>query len=63
MKGSPPQQNSYGSHVSFQDPDGNTWVMQEITVRLTGDKQGGSLTAIRALQDSLQRAQSAAQSS
>jgi hypothetical protein len=27
---------SYGSFVSFNDPDGNGWVVQEITTRLPG---------------------------
>jgi catechol 2,3-dioxygenase-like lactoylglutathione lyase family enzyme len=27
---------SYGSFVSFSDPDGNTWFVQEITTRLPG---------------------------
>ena len=27
---------SYGSFVSFTDPDGNTWYVQEVTSRLPG---------------------------
>jgi predicted lactoylglutathione lyase len=27
---------SYGSFVSFHDPDGNDWYLQEITTRLPG---------------------------
>jgi hypothetical protein len=27
---------SYGSFLSFQDPDGNEWFVQEITTRLPG---------------------------
>ena len=27
---------SYGSFVSFADPDGNTWFVQEVTTRLPG---------------------------
>jgi len=27
---------SYGSFVSFSDPDGNTWFVQEVTTRLPG---------------------------
>jgi len=27
---------SYGSFVSFSDPDGNTWYVQEVTTRLPG---------------------------
>ena len=31
-----PGHKSYGSFVSFDDPDGNGWVIQEITTRLPG---------------------------
>jgi catechol 2,3-dioxygenase-like lactoylglutathione lyase family enzyme len=34
--GPDPQHRSYGSFVSFNDPDGNAWVVQEVTVRLPG---------------------------
>jgi catechol 2,3-dioxygenase-like lactoylglutathione lyase family enzyme len=30
------QPSSYGSFVSFSDPDGNGWVLQEVTTRLPG---------------------------
>ena len=31
-----PGRTSYGSFLSFQDPDGNEWFVQEITTRLPG---------------------------
>ena len=31
-----PRSGSYGSFVSFSDPDGNGWLLQEITTRLPG---------------------------
>jgi predicted lactoylglutathione lyase len=31
-----PASVSYGSFASFGDPDGNGWVLQEITTRLSG---------------------------
>jgi hypothetical protein len=31
-----PERRSYRSFASFQDPDGNRWVMQEVTTRLPG---------------------------
>jgi catechol 2,3-dioxygenase-like lactoylglutathione lyase family enzyme len=31
-----PQRKSYASYAAFNDPDGNSWVLQEITARLTG---------------------------
>jgi catechol 2,3-dioxygenase-like lactoylglutathione lyase family enzyme len=36
VPGPDPQGNSYGSWASFQDPDGNGWLLQEIKVRLPG---------------------------
>jgi catechol 2,3-dioxygenase-like lactoylglutathione lyase family enzyme len=34
--GPAPEHKSYGSFVSFGDPDGNTWFVQEVTTRLPG---------------------------
>ena len=34
--GPDPERRSYGSYATFQDPDGNTWLMQEIRQRLPG---------------------------
>lgn len=34
--GPAPDRTSYGSFASFADPDGNTWILQEITTRLPG---------------------------
>jgi catechol 2,3-dioxygenase-like lactoylglutathione lyase family enzyme len=34
--GPAPEHRSYGSFVSFGDPDGNTWFVQEVTTRLPG---------------------------
>ena len=34
--GPAPKHGSYGSFASFSDPDGNTWLLQEITTRLPG---------------------------
>jgi catechol 2,3-dioxygenase-like lactoylglutathione lyase family enzyme len=31
-----PQRRSYNSFVSFADPDGNEWLLQEVTERLPG---------------------------
>ena len=36
VAGLDPQRRSYFSRASFADPDGNTWVLQEITERLPG---------------------------
>ena len=34
--GPDPEGRSYGSYASFSDPDGNGWLLQEITTRLPG---------------------------
>jgi catechol 2,3-dioxygenase-like lactoylglutathione lyase family enzyme len=34
--GPAPNHQSYGSFISFSDPDGNRWYVQEITTRLPG---------------------------
>jgi len=34
--GPAPEHRSYGSFVSFRDPDGNAWFVQEVTTRLPG---------------------------
>lgn len=36
VAGPAPDHQSYGSFASFSDPDGNGWLLQEITVRLPG---------------------------
>ncbi|WP_350277871.1 VOC family protein [Kribbella sp. HUAS MG21] len=36
VAGPDPQRNSYGSFLSFGDPDGNEWILQEVTTRLPG---------------------------
>jgi catechol 2,3-dioxygenase-like lactoylglutathione lyase family enzyme len=36
VAGPAPDHQSYGSFASFSDPDGNGWLIQEITTRLPG---------------------------
>jgi catechol 2,3-dioxygenase-like lactoylglutathione lyase family enzyme len=36
LSGPDPKRTSYGSFFSFNDPDGNTWLVQEVTTRLPG---------------------------
>ena len=36
VAGPDPNRSSYGSYLSFSDPDGNGWVLQEVTNRLPG---------------------------
>jgi catechol 2,3-dioxygenase-like lactoylglutathione lyase family enzyme len=41
VRGLNPQRQSYASFASFNDPDGNGWLLQEITVRLSADIEVG----------------------
>jgi catechol 2,3-dioxygenase-like lactoylglutathione lyase family enzyme len=36
VRGPAPNHASYGSFATFSDPDGNTWLLQEVTTRLPG---------------------------
>ncbi|WP_351235819.1 VOC family protein [Streptomyces sp. NPDC002133] len=36
VSGPHPERASYGSFAAFTDPDGNRWVLQEVTTRLPG---------------------------
>jgi predicted enzyme related to lactoylglutathione lyase len=36
-----PQRKSYASFAAFSDPDGNSWLLQEITARLSADLKVG----------------------
>ena len=36
LSGPDPAHTSYGSFCSFSDPDGNAWIVQEVTSRLPG---------------------------
>ena len=36
VPGPDPERNTYGSYASFTDPDGNEWLLQEVTSRLPG---------------------------
>jgi catechol 2,3-dioxygenase-like lactoylglutathione lyase family enzyme len=52
---------SYGSFVSFRDPDGNGWLVQEITTRLPGrvDRAATSFASASDLADAMRRASAA----
>jgi catechol 2,3-dioxygenase-like lactoylglutathione lyase family enzyme len=36
ISGPDPERQSYRSYVAFEDPDGNAWIVQEVTRRLPG---------------------------
>jgi catechol 2,3-dioxygenase-like lactoylglutathione lyase family enzyme len=44
-----PQRKSYASYASFRDPDGNGWVLQEVTARLSADIEPGDTRFTRQL--------------
>lgn len=53
-----PQRQSYSSFASFADPDGNTWVLQEVTARLPGrvEGDGAAFASLGDLEAALRRA-------
>ncbi len=61
VRGPAPDHQSYGSYASFNDPDGNTWLMQEVTTRLPGrvDRSQMSFSSARDLASALRRAAAA----
>jgi catechol 2,3-dioxygenase-like lactoylglutathione lyase family enzyme len=50
--------DSYSSFASFSDPDGNTWLLQEVTTRLPGriDSSETSFASASDLADAMRRA-------
>ena len=58
VSGHAPEHGSYGSFVSFSDPDGNGWLYQEVTTRLPGrvDAAATSFGSASDLSDAMRRA-------
>ena len=60
VSGLDPEHRSYRSFVSFSDPDGNGWLLQEVTTRLPGRVAGNTTYASAGdLSRALQRAAAA----
>jgi catechol 2,3-dioxygenase-like lactoylglutathione lyase family enzyme len=61
VKGPHPERRSYSSHATFRDPDGNTWLLQEVTMRLPGrvDVDNTTFTSSPELARALRRAEAA----
>jgi len=61
VTGPAPDHKSYGSWVSFADPDGNSWFVQEITTRLPGRSTSALAVygSVAGLADALRRAEAA----
>jgi catechol 2,3-dioxygenase-like lactoylglutathione lyase family enzyme len=58
--GPDPQRRSYASFVTFSDPDGNGWLLQEITTRFPGRVAGDTTYASAGdLSQALRRAEAA----
>jgi catechol 2,3-dioxygenase-like lactoylglutathione lyase family enzyme len=59
--GPAPEHRSYGSFASFRDPDGNSWLLQEVTARLPGrvDAAATTFTSANDLAGALRRAEAA----
>lgn len=55
------EHKSYGSFASFEDPEGNGWLLQEITTRLPGrvDLATTSFASAADLSNALRRAEAA----
>jgi catechol 2,3-dioxygenase-like lactoylglutathione lyase family enzyme len=57
VSGPQPERLSYFSFVSFKDPDGNGWLLQEVTKRLPGRVAGEtSYSSVRGLAQAMTRA-------
>lgn len=61
VSGPAPDHATYGSFATFTDPDGNRWLLQEITNRLPGrvDDSDTSFSSSPELADALRRAEAA----
>jgi catechol 2,3-dioxygenase-like lactoylglutathione lyase family enzyme len=61
VSGSDPDHRSYRSFASFHDPDGNGWLLQEITSRLPGriDSAKTTFASVSDLASALRRAEAA----
>ncbi len=61
VAGRDPEGRSYFSFASFEDPDGNRWLLQEITTRLPGriDSAATAFSSVSDLSSALRRAEAA----
>ncbi|HKD05775.1 MAG TPA: VOC family protein [Bryobacteraceae bacterium] len=61
VTGPDPERNSYRSFASFEDPDGNGWLLQEVTIRMPGrlDPTATRFVSVNDLESALRRAAAA----
>jgi len=58
LSGPSPDHTSYLSYATFSDPDGNSWLLQEVTTRLPGrvDRAETAYASVKDLASALRRA-------
>ena len=58
VSGRHPERQSYSSYATFKDPDGNEWLLQEVTARLPGrvDSNNTDYTSVAELAAAMPRA-------
>ncbi|WP_433277939.1 VOC family protein [Pseudonocardia xinjiangensis] len=61
VSGRAPENASYGTYATFADPDGNVWLLQEVTTRLPGrvDAAETSFRSVADLASAMRRAEAA----
>jgi len=61
LRGPSPDRSSYRSYATFSDPDGNSWLLQEVTTRLPGrlDHAETAFASVNDLANALRRAEAA----
>ena len=61
VPGRDPERRSYVSFATFRDPEGNSWLLQEITVRFPGrvDADQTAFVSVADLANALRRAEAA----
>ena len=60
VSGPAPDRGSYGSYATFKDPDGNGWLLQEVTTRFPGRVVGDTTyPSVKDLALALRRAEAA----
>ncbi len=61
VSGPAPDRGSYGSYAAFKDPDGNGWLLQEVTTRFPGriDSHATTFASAADLASAFRRAEAA----
>ncbi len=61
VEGPAPDRKTYSTFATFEDPDGNSWLLQEVTKRLPGRIDAGvtSYGSVSELADAMRRAEAA----